>query len=153
MPLSRYVIYRHFLTWVTQLDQAAAASGSTDPYKFAEPFGRAHLQHDQLDLLRNEARKLNADLHEKDASAQVIIAKYREQGKLALAQGKPLPPIPPEISWLEREHTAILVQHYAALRSGLGADATAQLDAYLAYEFAPHIKLKRMSPPGQPVPQ
>jgi hypothetical protein len=146
-----YVVYRHFLGWVHQLDQDATASGAADAYKFAEPFSRAKLQHAHLDIIRYEARKLDAELHDKDATAKAIIAKYRESAKHAAASGAPLPPVPPEIRQLEREHTALLVQHYIALRSALGNDAAAQLDAYLQYEFAPHIKLKRISLPGQPI--
>ena len=63
------------------------------------------------------------------------------------------PPVPAELRQLQREHTAILVQHYVALRSALGTDGTAQLDAYLNYEFVPHIKLRRLSLPGQPAEQ
>src|SRR6478609_4905567 len=92
--LPAYAVYGHFLAWVNQLDKAASASGATDPYKFAEPFSRAHLQSQHLDLIQKEARALDADLRRKDASAQVIIARYRAQGKLALAQGKPLPAVP-----------------------------------------------------------
>lgn len=149
--LPQYLVYRHFLAWVNQLDKAAVASGDTDPYKFAEAFSRANLAHEHLDLIRNEARKLDADLQQKDASARATIARYRAEARVTLAQGKPLPPAPPEISQLQREHTGILVQHYVALRSALGPGVAARLDAYLNYEFAPHIKLKRMSPPGQPV--
>ena len=149
--LPQYLVYRHFLAWVNQLDKAAVGSGAADPYKFAEPFARAHLAHEHLDLIRNEARRLDADLQRKDASARTIIAQYRRDGRAALAQGKPLPPPPPEIKQLQREQTAMLVQHCVALRSALGADVSARLDAYLNYEFAPHIKLRRMSAPGQPV--
>jgi hypothetical protein len=152
-PLSPYLIYRHFLAWVNQLDQAATASGEGNSYKFAEPFSRAKLQHAHLDILRKEARQLDAELRDKDSTAKAIIAKYREAARIAAARGQSLPPVPAEIRKLERERTAILVQHYVGLRSALGADVTAQLDAYLQYEFAPHVKLKRMSTPGQPVGQ
>ncbi len=42
--LPPYLVYRHFLAWVNQLDNAATNSGASDPYKFAEPFSRANLQ-------------------------------------------------------------------------------------------------------------
>ncbi len=99
--LPPHVVYRHFLTWVNQLAKAAATSGSTDPYKFAESFSRAHLQGQHLALIRDEARKLETDLREKDAVAQKIINSYRQEGKFALAQGQPLPPAPPEIHRLQ----------------------------------------------------
>lgn len=121
--LPTYLVYRHFLAWVHQLDQEARASGATDRYKFAEPFSRAKLQQAQLDIVRDEARKLHAELHDKDASAKAIIKTYRESAKTAAASGASLPPVPAALRRLEREHTAILVQHYVALRSALGTDA------------------------------
>jgi hypothetical protein len=45
-----YVLYRHFLSWVTQLDNAATAAGASDPYQFAQAFSRAGLQNPHLDL-------------------------------------------------------------------------------------------------------
>jgi hypothetical protein len=35
MPLPPYLVYRHFLAWVVQLDNAATAAGTTDLYQFA----------------------------------------------------------------------------------------------------------------------
>ena len=148
--LPPYAVYRHFLNWVNQLDKAAVASGAADPYKFAEPFRRAHLASNHLDLVRKEARALTDDLEREDARARAIIDRYRETGAVALSQGKALPAVPAEIRQLQREQTGILIQHYVALRSALGSEGAAKLDAFLAYEFAPHIKLRRVSGPGQP---
>lgn len=149
--LPPYIVYQHFLSWVDRLDNAASTSNAAAPYRFAEPFSRAGLQHSELDTLRHEAHKLAADLQKKDAAANVTIAKYRASAKAAAAQGAALPPPPPELLHLERERTAIVVQHYVALRSALGSDATARLDGYLNYEFAPHMKMKRVATPGQPL--
>lgn len=148
--LPPYVVYRHFLAWVNQLDKDTTASGASDSYKFAEPFSRANLQHQQLDMLRDTAHRLDADLRQHEARAQVVIKRYRKQAKEALAQGKSLPPAPPEIHELERERTALLVQHYVTVRAALGPDASAQLDRYLGHEFAPHIKLRRIAAPAGP---
>ncbi len=67
-----------------------------------------------------------------------------------MSQGQALPAAPPEIRDLERERTALLIDHYVSLRAGLGPDVSAQLDKYLNYEFAPHIKLRRMAAPTAP---
>jgi hypothetical protein len=67
-----------------------------------------------------------------------------------VAEGKPLPPAPPEIRALERERTALLVQSYINVRATLGQQAATQLDNYLDYEFAPHIKLRPMGEPAVP---
>ena len=148
--LPPYIVYRHFLASVAQLDKAATASRSADPYKFAEPFSRAHLEHPHLDILREAAHRLDTDLQKHQARAQSVIAKYRKQAKEAAAQGKPLPPAPAEIPNLERERTALLIHQYVTLRAALGPDASAQLDGYLGREFAPHIKLRAVAAPVDP---
>lgn len=148
--LPPYVVYRHFLTWINQLDKTATASGTSDPYQFAAPFSRANLQHQHLDILRNAAHRFDADLQAHQARAQRVIDLYRKQAKEALAQGKALPSAPPEIHNLELERTALLIHHYATLRTALGPDVSAQLDKYLGYEFAPHIKLRRITAPTAP---
>ena len=149
--LPPYLVYRHFLAWVNQLDKNAKLSGATDSYKFAEPFSRANLKHEQLDGLRNAAHRLDANLQKHQARAQLVISHYRKEATKALAEGKPLPPAPPEIRELERERTALLVQSYINVRAALGQQASAQLDKYLDYEFAPHIKLRRIAEPAVPV--
>ncbi len=149
-PLPPYVVYRHFLAWVNQLDKAATASGASDPYQFAASFSRANLQHQHLDILRDTARRLDADLQAHGARAQGIIVRYRQQAKKDLAQGRALPSAPPEIHDLELQRTALLIYHYVTLRAALGSDVSAQLDKYLNYEFAPHIKLRRIAAPVSP---
>jgi hypothetical protein len=146
--LPPYVVYRHFLAWINQLDNDAKRSGAANPYKFAEPFSRANLQHEQLDALRDAAHRLDTDLLKHQARAQLIIDRYRREANKDLAEGKPLPPAPPEIRRLERERTALLIQNYVAVRSVLGPEASAQLDKYVEYEFAPHIKLRHIAEPA-----
>ena len=141
-------MYRHFLAWINQLDSDARRSGAANPYKFAEPFSRANLQHQQLDALRDSTHRLDADLLKHQARAQLIIDRYRREANRDLAEGKPLPPAPPEIRQLERERTALLIQNYVAVRSALGPETSAQLDKYLDCEFAPHIKLRRIAEPA-----
>jgi hypothetical protein len=43
--------------------------------------------------------------------------------------------------------TAILVQHMVNLRSTLGPEKSANLDAYLGREFVPHLSLKPLARP------
>jgi hypothetical protein len=146
--LPPYLVYRHFLAWVNELDKDAKVSGTGNSYKFAEPFGRANLEHQQLDSLRDAAHQLDAELQKHQARAQLIITHYRSEASRELAEGKPLPPAPPEIRQLERERTALLIQNYVAVRAALGPKASAQLDKYLDYEFAPHVKLRRIAEPA-----
>jgi hypothetical protein len=141
-------VYRHFLAWINQLDKDAKKVGATDAYKFAEPFSRANLQDQQVDSLRDAAHALDAQLQKHQARAQLVINRYRKDASAAVAQGKPLPPPPPEIHELERERTALLIQNYISVRTALGPKASAQLDKYLDYEFAPHIQIKRTAEPA-----
>ncbi len=150
-PLPPYVVYRHFLAWVVQLDNAATAAGATDPYQFADPFSRAGLRHQHIDILRAEAHLLDSDLQTHQARAKLIVAKYRSDASALLSTGQSLPAAPQAIRDLQKQKTALLVNHYAKLRAALGPDVSAQLDSYLNYEFAPHITLQRMSASGKPV--
>jgi len=149
-PLPPYLVYRHFLAWVNELDKQATAAGATDPYQFAQPFSRAGLQHPHLDILRAAAHQLDADLTAQKARAAVIVARYRSDARAAVSQGQPFPPAPAAIRDLDHERTALLINHYATLRAALGPDVSTRLDNYLKYEFTPHINLRRMLPPGTP---
>ena len=130
-PLPPYVVDRHFLAWVVQIDNAATAAGSTDPYQFAEPFNRAGLQHQHIDILRAEAHLLDSDLQTHQARAQLIVAKYRSDASARLSKGQSLPDAPQAIRDLQKQKTALLVNHYAKLRAALGPDVSAQLGGYL----------------------
>jgi hypothetical protein len=148
--LPPYLVYRHFLAWVNELDKQATAAGATDPHQFAQPFSRAGLQHPHLDILRAAAHQLDADLTAQKARAAVIIARYRSDARAAVSQGQPFPPAPAAIRDLDHERTVLLINHYATLRAALGPDVSTRLDNYLKYEFTPHINLRRMTPPGTP---
>lgn len=89
--LPPYLVYRHFLAWVNELDKDVHASDAGNSYKFAEPFGRANLQHQQLDSLRDAAHQLDAELQKHQARAQVVITRYRKEASLALAGGGQTP--------------------------------------------------------------
>ena len=86
--LPPYLVYRHFLAWVNQLDKDAKLSGATSSYKFAEPFSRANLQPQQLDGLRDAAHRLDADLQAQQARAQLVISRYRKEAKQCSGGGK-----------------------------------------------------------------
>jgi hypothetical protein len=144
-PIPKYLVYRHFLAWVTDLDKKNA--GATDAYQFARPFAGAHLENSDLDALRTEARALDSSLAETDGKAKSIIAEYRIKAQNALREGKDLPPAPVELRQLQAMRTALLVQHMVTLRSTLGPEKSANLDAYLSREFVPHISMKPLARP------
>jgi hypothetical protein len=148
--LPKYLIYRYFLARVDALDKQATAKGVTNPYQFAESFAsHAGLADAELDLLREEARTMVADLKMRDERASVTIAAFRAKAKAAVESGQPLPPIPAEIHNLQRERTALLVQHFIKLQTALGRATSSRLDEYLAREFTPHVSTKRIAMPRQ----
>jgi hypothetical protein len=119
-PIPKYLVYRHFLAWVNDLDEKNA--GASDPYQFAKPFARAHLENSNLDALRTEARALDSALAENDGKAKAIIAEYQIKAQNALREGKRLPAAPVELHQLQAMRTALLVQHMVTLQSTLGPE-------------------------------
>lgn len=147
-PIPKFLVYRHFLAWANDLDNRAVAAGVGDPYKFAEPFQRARLEPEDLDVLRKEAKALDSDLKKHDEGLKRGVAEYRRTAQYYVDHGLPLPPMPAEIHELEAMRTAILVQHMVNLQSALGPQITAQLDAYLDRDFVPHLSLKPLARPA-----
>lgn len=147
-PLPKFLVYRHFLALVSDLDNKALAAGASDPYKFAEPFQRARLETQDLDSVRKEAKSLDADLKKHGDKLKRVVAEYRRTAQDYVDHGLALPPVPAEIHELEAMRTAILVQHMVRLQSALGPRKTAQLDAYLDREFVPHLSLKPIARPA-----
>ncbi len=147
-PIPKFLVYRHFLAWANELDNRALAAGVSDPYKFAEPFQRAHLETQDLDSVRKEAKALDAGLRRHGEKLKAVVDSYRRTAQDYVEHGLPLPPVPAEIHELEAMRTAILVQHMVSLQSALGPQKTAQLDAYLEREFVPHLSLKPLAKPA-----
>ncbi len=147
-PIPKYLAYRHFLAWVSDLDSKAVAAGESDPYKFAEPFQRAQLQPQDLDALRKEAKALDSELTKHDQKVKAVIAEYRKTAQHAAEHGLALPTAPAEIHELQAMRTAIVVQHMVTLQSALGPRKSKQLDAYLDREFVPHMSLKPLARPA-----
>jgi hypothetical protein len=148
MPIPKYLAYRHFLAWVSDLDSKAVAAGESDPYKFAEPFQRAQLEPQDLDALRKEAKALDSELTKHDQKVKAVIAQYRKTAQHAVEHGLALPAAPAEMHELQAMRTAILVQHMVNLQSALGPQKSKQLDAYLDREFVPHMSLKPLARPA-----
>jgi hypothetical protein len=142
--IPKHLIYQHFLAMVSDLDNKATAAGATDPYQFAQPFARARFENADLDLMRTEARALIADLKNVDQKAKLFIDDYRARAKAAASQGQPVPPLPPDLRRLEKERTAVSINHMMTLRTSLGPATTAHLEAYFAREIAPHLSLRAL---------
>jgi hypothetical protein len=147
-PIPKFLVYRHFLAWANDLDNKSVAAGESDPYKFAKPFQRAHLETQDLDAVRKEAKALDTDLKKHGDKVKAVVAEYRRTAQKNVGQNSVLPPLPAEIHELEAMRTAILVQHMVSLQSALGPQKSAQLEAYLEREFTPHISLKPLVRPA-----
>jgi hypothetical protein len=147
-PIPRFLVYRHFLAWVNDLDRKAVATGESDPYKFAEPLRRAQLEPNDLDALRKEAKALDSELTRHDQKIKAVIAEYRKTAQHAVENGLALPAAPAEIHEFQAMRTAILVQHMVSLRAELGTRKSLRLDTYLDREFVPHMSLKPLAKPA-----
>ena len=151
--LPKYLVYRHFLAWIDSLDKQASLTGTADPYKFAEPFAKpAALSDDEVDLLRGEAKAMVADLRNQDGKASAAVTAFRAKAKAAIASGQPLPPIPAAIRDLQRQRTALLVQHFVQVQSALKPATRVALDSYLDHEFVPHLSMKKVAVPASRAP-
>jgi hypothetical protein len=146
-PIPKFLVYQHFLAWANYLDEKALATGQSDPYKFAEPFQRARLETQDLDVIRKEAKALDADLKKHNERLKTVIAEYRRIAQNNLEQGSAIPAPPAEVNDLEAMRTAIIVQHMVSLQSALGPQKTVLLESFLAREFVPHISLKQLAGP------
>ncbi len=146
-PVPKYLAYRYFLAWANDLKTKAVAAGDSDAYAFATPFQRAGLETQDLDAVLKEAKTLDSDLAQHRKKVSAVVAGYRKIAQNR-EQGSALPPAPAEIHELEAMRTAILVQHMISLQSALGPQKSAQLEAYFAHEFIPHISLKPLARPA-----
>lgn len=144
--IPKYLVYRHFLGWMNAAEKDAEAQSARST--FTESLAkRTGLETPKLEFLREEAKSLEQDLSVQDARASVVINAYRAKARIAVQLGNRLPPIPTEIDQLERERTAVLVQHYVKIQSTLGSTASTRLDNYLETGFAPHISIKPIAAP------
>lgn len=146
-PIPKYLVYANFLSMVSDLEQRAAMAGETDPYKFAQAFSRAGLENPDLDILKAEAQALTNDWAALDQRAKPLIGDYRARASAAARQSQPLPQIPIQLYQLQAERTAVSVNHMMTLQAALGVEKTANLEAYLTREVAPHVSLKALAHP------
>jgi hypothetical protein len=149
-PLAR--LYWHFLAYQNFLDRTAAnldqhgGNGDELRNRFQRKVGFTSAQ---FGTVRQAAVKLESDLKPKDAQAKVIIdafhAKY-PPGKVTT-----LPPPPPELAQLQQEREQLIEQDVSDLKSQLGPEASAKMDAFLQNDFAPTVKYRQIQIP-RPAP-
>jgi hypothetical protein len=137
--IPKYIVFAHFLLMIHGMDED----------KFVAAFSLRGLRRSQLDALRDEASALTRELTMLDLRAQRVTAEFRRIGKLALREGKPLPPVPPEICHLQAMRTAAMVNHAVSLQAKLGPRAALNSEAMLAYQFTPSGRFAHLAPGGR----
>jgi hypothetical protein len=125
--IPKYLVFAHFLLMIHGMDEK----------KFVAAFGLKWLSRVQLDALTGEASALTQELARLDLRAHRVTAEFRRTGRLALREGKPLPPPPTEICRLQAMRTAAMVNHAVSLQARLGTKEMLNLEAMLAYQFTP----------------
>jgi hypothetical protein len=125
--IPKYLVFAHFLLMIHGMDEK----------KFVAAFRLKWLSRVQLDALTGEASALTQELARLDLRAHRVTAEFRRTGRLALWEGKPLPPPPTEICRLQAMRTAAMVNHTLSLQARLGTKETLNLEAMLAYQFTP----------------
>ena len=93
---------------------------------------------------------MTADLQKQDQKASAAIAAFRANAKAAVASGRPLPALPQSIRDLQRQRTALLVQHVVRLQTTLNPATRSSLESYLDREFVPHLSMKHLAAPASP---
>jgi hypothetical protein len=143
-----HLLYYHFLAWVRDLDAKATLSGTSDTYKFAEPFAeQVGLQGKHLDLIRTEAYALEKDLAGPDLKARALVMAFRASVKSALANSGPMPVRPEKLGELQQEHDTLIKSHVSILRAALGSEAATKLDRYVVGTIGSHTDLQMIALP------
>lgn len=147
-PLSH--LYWHFLMHQNHLDAVAASRQQQgrdgkwlrDYYQKKLGFTDA-----QFASVRSAAQRLESELKEIDAKVKAVIDADHAVHPRRLASPSDLPPIPPQLLAL-RDQREVLIEHEAsALKTALGPQQAAKLDAFLENEFAPNVRLQYVGPP------
>jgi hypothetical protein len=133
--IPKYAIYAQFLTMVQGMDE----SGLVAAFRL-KWLGQANLA-----ALRDEATTLARELVLLDTRAQKLVAGFRRIGRLALRDGKSLPPAPAEIYRLQALRTAVMVNHAVSLQAKLGRKNMMEIEAMLAYQFTPQASFSEFA--------
>ena len=123
-----YQVFAHFLLMTNELGVNKAAAA----------FQLQWVGRNQLQALENEAAALSRELGALDIQAKRVTGSFRTAGALALAlaEARPLPPVPTEICVLQAMRIAVMVNHTIHLQLTLGPKNAARFEGVLAYSFA-----------------
>jgi hypothetical protein len=109
----------------------------------------ARLSEAEASVLKTEATACGLQVGQKDAEAQTLIRQIRSRtpgGRLK--SRSELPPVPPELVQLQREHDEIVQAHIASLKAALGPQAFQKLDSYVTQTFARRVTVSPAGPVG-----
>lgn len=143
-------LYWHFLVHQDHLDRAAAVrekqgkDGGWLRNHYQQKLGFTDAE---FVPVRQTAQRLEAELNVIDAKVQAIVNAARAAHPRVLKSASDLPALPPELLALRDQHEAVIEREAANLKSALGPDRTAKLEAFLQNQFARNVTAHVMNPP------
>ena len=143
-------LYWHFLMHQNHLDRVAAQrekEGKDGTWLRNYYQQKMRLTDPQFAPVRETAVRLEAELNEIDAKVKAIIDAAHARYPRALKSPKDLPPVPPELYALRDEHEAVIAREVGGLKSALGPDRSAKLEAFLQHDFAPNVTVHLVAHP------
>ena len=145
VPTSLPHIYWHFLLYQNHLDQLAlrreqqGKDGTALRNHFQQKLGFSNAQ---FAVVRTAAQRLQSELSSLDSQAQAIINAARAANPLQPGVPYIAGPVPPELKTLQQQHEDVIQSEVTNLKSSLGPDLAARLDAFLQTRAAPNGRAK-----------
>ncbi len=142
IPVPMTHLYWHFLLLQNHLDRVAAAheqqgqDGSALRNYYQQRIG---FTDSQFALVREAGLRLEPELRAIDAEVKAVIDADHARHPRVLASPKDLPPVPPELTELQRKREQTIEYEVGSLKLALGARQTAKLETFLTHEFAPSV--------------
>jgi hypothetical protein len=143
-------LYWHFLILQNHLDRVAAAheqrgeDGSALRIYYQKRIG---FTDSQFAKVREAALRLEPELKAIDAEVTAVIDADHARHPRMLASPKDLPPVPPELTELQRKREQTIEYEVGSLKLALGARQTAKLGTFLTQEFAHNVTARRVDLP------
>jgi hypothetical protein len=142
--------YWHFLIYLDYLDQLAVRrqlvgkDGSVVRNLLQR---QLDFTDEQFALVRSTAQRLQTELKTLDAQAMAIIKAERAANPPQPGVRPTWRPVPPELHALQQQHEDLIESEVTNLKSALGPELAARLDAFLQSPAAPKVTAQRLHTP------
>lgn len=150
-PIPLPLLYWQFLAYQNHLDRAAATleKQGKDGTWLSDHFQRKlGFTDEQFAQVRNTGLRLESKLQKINAKAEVVIQATRAKYPHAtMSQPETLPPVPPELIRLQKEHDQIIQNEVTNLKGQLGPAASAKLDSFLQQQFSRTVTTRTVQLP------